>query len=613
MVDTNIIIEKNMFLVNQADQFIVTKDGNFAVSIQKTLNPKIREEKFDKNFEKYGIPIDGILGMIEAKDTNYLLVIDKSTLLGTIMGHYVFQIDSVLPIPYSIESTNKLSIEDEFHINQIKNFLKRNTFYYSPTLDLSISMMKTANNSLKNFTDVMDSALFRKSVHHFIWNFNNTRTLDNPLLERIIHPVINGFITIKPINTYESEFTYCLISRKDTRRSGYRFIVRGADANGNVANFVETEQLLIITKSKAEFDVLSYVQIRGSIPLIWSQLPNLQLNPPIIPCDDYSAHSNAFTRHINQLLLSYDKVTIVNLIDKSGDQNIIGEFFQSLYQNSKTLFQSSNNSLESLLDFTWFDFHKQCKKMKYENISILLKTQSIALALSYQDFTHLNINKSIPNGIKVITIQKAVFRTNCIDNLDRTNVVQSVFARQFLHKMLYRLKLSEMPRGNPFEEFLPGFESTYKRFWGDNGDTLSKAYSGTKALKRDFTRLGKRTIKGAIEDGINTSMRFYINNFCDGYNQDCHDYYLGFINPKKKNFKQHSTTLVNLLIISVLILSILLYKMSISFSFPQEDRTTFSKEILKILIYSGILIISFLSLINGFKNSIIDLSTINYN
>lgn len=29
-------------------------------------------------------------------------------------------------------------------------------------------------------------------------------------------------------------------------------------------------------------------------------------------------------------------------------------------------------------------------------------------------------------------------------------------------------------------------------------------YTGTNALKTDFTRTGKRTIKGAIDDGVNS-------------------------------------------------------------------------------------------------------------
>lgn len=47
------------------------------------------------------------------------------------------------------------------------------------------------------------------------------------------------------------------------------------------------------------------------------------------------------------------------------------------------------------------------------------------------------------------------------------------------------------------------------------------AYSGTGALKTDFTRTGKRTRKGMFEDGWNSAMRYLKNNFFDGARQVC--------------------------------------------------------------------------------------------
>lgn len=35
----------------------------------------------------------------------------------------------------------------------------------------------------------------------------------------------------------------------------------------------------------------------------------------------------------------------------------------------------------------------------------------------------------------------------------------------------------------------------------------------------DFTRTGKRTMRGVIQDGVNSVMRYYKNNFTDGTRQ----------------------------------------------------------------------------------------------
>ena len=55
--------------------------------------------------------------------------------------------------------------------------------------------------------------------------------------------------------------------------------------------------------------------------------------------------------------------------------------------------------------------------------------------------------------------------------------------------------------------------------WSDHANFISIAYSGTGALKTDFTRTGKRTRKGLLEDGWNSVMRYIKNNFFDGARQ----------------------------------------------------------------------------------------------
>ena len=54
---------------------------------------------------------------------------------------------------------------------------------------------------------------------------------------------------------------------------GTRFLKRGANKNGDVANEVETEQILADSSisSFEKASVTSFVQIRGSVPGNWSQ------------------------------------------------------------------------------------------------------------------------------------------------------------------------------------------------------------------------------------------------------------------------------------------------------------------------------------------------------
>jgi hypothetical protein len=69
----------------------------------------------------------------------------------------------------------------------------------------------------------------------------------------------------------------------------------------------------------------------------------------------------------------------------------------------------------------------------------------------------------------------------------------------------------------------PNLDERYKILWANHGDDISIQYSGTPALKGDFTRFGHRTIQGIVNDGFNALQRYYLNNFCDGTKQDAID------------------------------------------------------------------------------------------
>ncbi|CAB4036756.1 phosphatidylinositide phosphatase SAC1-B, partial [Paramuricea clavata] len=124
----------------------------------------------------------------------------------------------------------------------------------------------------------------------------------------------------------------------------------------------------------------------------------------------------------------------------------------------------------------------------------------------------------------VISEQTGVFRTNCMDCLDRTNVVQSMLARESLQQQFEGFGI--LMKGEKVQN-CSSFEYIYKNAWADNADACSNQYAGTGALKTDFTRTGKRTRWGLLQDGYNSMIRYYKNNFSDGFRQDAIDLFLG--------------------------------------------------------------------------------------
>ena len=76
----------------------------------------------------------------------------------------------------------------------------------------------------------------------------------------------------------------CLISRRSRFRAGTRYFRRGVDHDGHVANFNETEQIATVPSQSdpnATATTLSFVQIRGSIPVFWAEVNTLRYKPDL--------------------------------------------------------------------------------------------------------------------------------------------------------------------------------------------------------------------------------------------------------------------------------------------------------------------------------------------
>jgi hypothetical protein len=172
----------------------------------------------------------------------------------------------------------------------------------------------------------------------------------------------------------------------------------------------------------------------------------------------------------------------------------------------------------------WFDFHHEtAQKGKWQNLSKLV-------ALVDDTFRAQKYFNRLPSG-QVTSWQVGVIRTNCMDNLDRTNVVQSLFARRSLIFQVGKSDAVDLMGKGLLETPWKVFENMFKHVWVNNANAISLGYAGTGALKVDFTRTGKRSFKGMFDDGVNSCMRYYLNNLTDGVKQDSIDLLLGNYRP----------------------------------------------------------------------------------
>lgn len=91
-----------------------------------------------------------------------------------------------------------------------------------------------------------------------------------------------------------------------------------------------------------------------------------------------------------------------------------------------------------------FDFHAECRRLRWDRLNMLLdrlthELEQMGYFLLLEDGT-------------LLSAQDGVFRTNCIDCLDRTNVVQSMIAKRVLNDVLSRLQILRKIEDHPSVE-----------------------------------------------------------------------------------------------------------------------------------------------------------------
>ena len=141
-----------------------------------------------------------------------------------------------------------------------------------------------ANLSIAHQNQLLMRANFPNSIDYipqFAFNHNLLGEFHGIEYAPFKVPCIFGYVFISSPYVSRSKIDFILISRKDCRRPGRRFMTRGLDREGNAANFAETEHIFVQYDALSRIKVATLVQIRGSIPLIWSMKPNLQWAPPV--------------------------------------------------------------------------------------------------------------------------------------------------------------------------------------------------------------------------------------------------------------------------------------------------------------------------------------------
>lgn len=449
------------------------------------------------------------------------------------------------------QSSNQVEDSDKRLVDEMtKLFNNTNSFYYSPTLDL------TQRFSEKKLLHE-EGALWKGADERFFWNRNMLKDLielskSNDDANFFICVIMQGFVTIKKhtisFNTFNESgietgllatstnltssmnssanidncdsttnlekqqyrpvsrhYLLALISRRSVFHAGTRYRRRGCDEEGNCANFVETEQIF---RHNQHFT--SVVILRGSIPLFWYQT-GFNYRPPPVMYRSHDENHEAFVKHFKKLIEDYqtDMIITIDCTEQSGREKGLHDAFRSHMEKLRLSIPNTKH-IE-------FDFHKHCRGRQCSDIQVEKN-------LRYCGLTDQIIKdvKYYWNDGDVVLNQNGVFRVNCLDCSDRTNVVQRAIALSILDLQLSRLGViapDTCPEDNEFKRIM-------QTMWSANGNVLSTQYCGTRAL---FT--GDKKLAGYLKDTYSSASRYYYSKFRDAYRQAAIDAMLGVETP----------------------------------------------------------------------------------
>ncbi|XP_052181701.1 phosphoinositide phosphatase SAC2 isoform X2 [Diospyros lotus] len=509
----------------------------------------------------------GIVGFTKFLGPYYMLLITKRRKIGTIRGHAVYAIakSRMIPVPNSTVWSNLNNSKDE---NRYKKLLcsvdLTKDFFFSYSYHVMRSLQK---NLCKHEIGQIPYETM------FVWNEFLTRGVRYHLKNTLwTVALVYGFFKQVKLSISGREFKLTLIARRSRHYAGTRYLKRGVNEKGRVANDVETEQIVFEdVPEECHMQISSVVQNRGSIPLFWSQESSRLNIKPDITLSKKDHKYQATRLHFENLVKRYgNPIIVLNLLktyEKKPRESILrAEFANAIAFINKDLAE------ENRLKFLHWDLNKYSKRKSTDVLLLLRKVAAYALNLTsffYCQVAPTSETKGLPNlsclddngdppgpnlsdtkkeanaetrdnnnginegghhFVKPPMFQKGVLRTNCIDCLDRTNVAQYAYGLVALGHQLHALGFIEDPNIDMDSPLANDLMRVYETM----GDTLALQYGGSAAHNKIFSqRRGQWIAATQSQEFFRTLQRYYNNAYMDAEKQDAINVFLGHFQPQQ--------------------------------------------------------------------------------
>ncbi|TAQ86955.1 hypothetical protein B7494_g4710 [Chlorociboria aeruginascens] len=474
----------------------------------------------------------GLLGFIRFTGSYYMLVITKRSQVAMIGGHFVYQVDGTDLVPLTTGSSSRFKPEvrnpEEARFLQILNNLDlTRSFYFSYSYDITRTLQHNIVSERNAISRGDPYPHCQDYNSMFVWN-NYLLQPANMALKNTYDwclPVIHGYIDQSALTVYGRTVYITIIARRSRYFAGARFLKRGANDLGYVANDVETEQIVseVLTTSFhapgpklfANPNFTSYVQHRGSIPLYWTQ-DNTGVTPkPPIQLNLVDPFYSAAALHFDNLFERYGApVYVLNLVKErernARESKLLKEFTTAIdYLNQ---FLPKENKI---IHHPW-DMSRASKSRDQDVIGALEDIAEEVLATT-GFFQNGDGKTSMPR------VQNGVARTNCIDCLDRTNAAQFVIGKRALGHQLHALGII----GTSYIDYDTDALNLFTHMYHDHGDTIAVQYGGSQLVNTMETYRKINQWTSHSRDMVESFKRYYNNSFLDGQRQEAYNLFLG--------------------------------------------------------------------------------------
>ncbi|XP_063079135.1 polyphosphoinositide phosphatase [Engraulis encrasicolus] len=507
----------------------------------------------------------GIVGFVRFLEGYYLVLITKRRKVADIGGHSIYKIEDTNMIYIPNDSVRVTHPDEARYVRIFQNVDLSSNFYFSYSYDLSHSLQYnmmvlqapyeseegevevTATNKQDSFDIFEDEGLPTQVVQgiknepydKYVWNCRLWEKVKETLHADWLLYIIHGFCGQSKLLIYGRPVHVSLIARRSSRFAGTRFLKRGANCEGDVANEVETEQIIhdASVMSFRNGSYSSYVQVRGSVPLYWSQDISTMMPKPPIRLDQADPYAHVAALHFDQMLRRFGSpIIILNLVKKREKRKHEKILSDELYPAVLNLnqFLPPDHAIDYIAwDMAKYTKSKLCNVL--DRLSMIAENvvKRTGFFVNRSDFHCHSLRPDERWGdlggrlTSTGRVQTGVLRTNCVDCLDRTNTAQFMVGKCALAYQLYALGMIDKPKLQFDTDCVRLFEELYE----DHGDTLSLQYGGSQLVHRVKTYRKIAPWTQHSKDIMQTLSRYYSNAFSDADRQDAINLFLQVYQP----------------------------------------------------------------------------------